>query len=167
MGTMKAGVLRTCSLLLALFAGACGLRGPSVPEPEPGEFYVFDRLAFGQSGAYANAVERVFRDDASWQAAQDSLRLIAAPPEVDFAQSMVLLLALPQESGGYTVEVLSIEAVADTLVVEYELTTPASDCITIAGRSLPFQAVAVRRSDAPIRFVRKEVSRRCTWRQDT
>lgn len=167
MGTMKAGIVRTCSLLLALFAGGCGLRSTGIPEPDPGELFVFDPLALGQAGAFTSPVERVLRDEAAWRAAQDSLRLNLPPAAVDFEQSMVLLLALPQESGGYSIEVLSVESLADTLVVEYELAVPASDCITIAGRSLPFQAVAVRRSDSPVRFVRSEITRRCTWRQNT
>lgn len=172
MKSLLDGPLR--ALLLAVVCSLAGCLSPNRPaasvtdaEAAAGEseFLVFDRLALGQTGSFTSPVERVYRDEDSWRAAMDSLRINVAPPPVDFTQSMVVLLALPQESGGYSIEVQAVEARKEGLLVEYELSVPAEDCIPIVGAALPFQAVTVRRADGPVTFVRKDFRYECTWRQ--
>lgn len=170
---LHAGPVRALSLgVLLLLVGCSSPDGPGGSSPAPtteaeesGEFLVFDPLALGQTGAFTTPIERVYRDEDSWRGAMDSLRINVAPGPVDFTQSMVVLLALPQESGGYSIEVQTVESRAEGLLVEYELSVPADDCIPIAGAALPFQAVTVRRADGPVTFVRKDFRYECTWRQ--
>jgi hypothetical protein len=78
---------------------------------------------------------------------------------------MVMVMALPQEIGGFGVETVAVELTTDEVVVEYVVTKPASDCIPVVGTSLPFEVVAVRRADGPVRFERRVESYRCTWKQ--
>ena len=170
---LHAGPVRALSLGVVLFLIGCSSPdGPGVSSPAPateaedsGEYLVFDRLALGQTGAFTTRVERVYRDEDSWRGAMDSLRINVAPPPVDFTQSMVVLLALPQETGGYSIEVQTVESRAEGLVIEYELSVPADDCIPIVGAALPFQAVEVRRADGPVTFVQEKFRYECTWRQ--
>jgi hypothetical protein len=157
------GLRLSGSLLLAVFAGACQVReGEVVSE---GDYLVFEALGRGQTGLVADSTERVFRSAAAWEAFRDSLSTFAPFPEVDFEQAMVLVMALPQEIGGFGVETVAVELTTDEVVVEYVVTKPASDCIPVVGTSLPFEVVAVRRADGPVRFERRVESYRCTWKQ--
>lgn len=151
------------SLLLGVFAGAC-----SVPDGEvvsEGEYLVFEPMGRGQDGQVADTLERVFRDAATWEAFRDSLVAFEAFPDVDFSQQMVVVMALPQDTGGYGVETVAVELRPDEAIVEYVVTQPAIDCIPVPGRSLPYEVVAVRTTELPVRFQRAVEPYRCTFRQ--
>lgn len=156
-------LLVVSSLVLVVLAGAC--RIPDGEVVSEGDYLVFDPMGRGQTGMIAEPIERVFRDEDSWTSFRDSLTTFVPLPDVDFEQTMVVVLALPQETGGFGVETASVELRAGEVVVEYVVTEPASDCIPVVGASLPFEVIRVRRSDLPVRFDQAVEPYRCTWKQ--
>jgi len=130
-----------------------------------GDYLVFEPMGRGQTGLLAGPLERVFRDQASWTAFSDSLTTFVPMRSVDFDQEMVVVIALPQEIGGYGIETESVELQGEIAVVDYVVTEPASDCIPVVGASLPFEVIRVRRTDGPVRFERTVEPYRCTWKQ--
>lgn len=131
-----------------------------------GDYLVFDRVGIGQSGSVAEASEWVLRDSVSWAEAQTKLRPLAPFEPVDFTQSVLVAVAIPTESGGYHIEVESVEEMEDHVLVTYLFHKPALDCIALSALALPFQVVEVRRfEDKEVRFERREQKYECTWKQ--
>ena len=131
-----------------------------------GEFLYFENIGMGQAGSAADTTEWVLRDSVSWASASALLKPLAPFKKVDFSQSNVVAIGLPKESGGYHIEVESIERAGGEVVVSYLLHVPANDCITLAAMALPFVAVKVRRfDDEVVRFARRQQRYECTWKQ--
>lgn len=108
-------------------------------------------------------VELAIRDSATWAAYQDSLRPLAPFKAVDFSQAMVLLVAVPQTTSGYSVDVTSVEQTDSTIIASYVLNEPGMDCLTASVQTMPFSAVLVRRAEGPVRFVRTREEYTCTF----
>lgn len=149
-------------LLLALLAGC--VEAPAVPEEPDSEPLYFEPIGLGQTALLADTTELLIRDAARWAAYQDSLRPLAAFKPVDFEQAMVLLVAVPVATGGYSVQVETVELLADEVIVRYMLTEPDDDCIPMMSQAVPFQAVLVRRAPGRVRFERQTELFRCEMR---
>ncbi len=131
-----------------------------------GDYLFFERVGSGQSGSVSEVSEWVLRDSASWAEAQTRLRPLAPFEPVDFTQAVVVAIAIPTESGGYHVEVESVEELEDHVLVTYLFQKPALDCITLSALAVPFLVVEVRRfDDKEVRFERREQKYECTWKQ--
>jgi hypothetical protein len=151
------------ALALTLPSFQCLDDGSTVVVDEESLPLPFERITRGQSAALEDTVEAVVTDSLDWRAI---LTLLNAPQSrpVDFGQVMVLFVALPAETGGYDVQFRSTEVIADTLIASYAVGVPAADCITALGRTVPFEAIAVRRVNEPVRFVRSIEPIPCTFR---
>lgn len=146
-----------------MLLSACGEDSEIVSE---GVVLFFEPVAIGQAGSAQDTLEVVVRDSLAWVDASRQLRPLAPYKRVDFSQSVVVAVAIPTESGGYHVEVQSVEDMGDEVVVTYLFHEPARDCITLAALALPFQVVSVRRfDDKPVRFERATQRYECTWKQ--
>lgn len=131
-----------------------------------GEYLYFETIGMGQTGAVADTTEWVLRDSTAWAEAASRLNPLAPFKKVDFSQSVVVVAGLPEESGGYHIEVESVERLPGKVVVSYLLHQPASDCITLSAEALPFVAIKVRRfEEASVRFERRQQRYECTWKQ--
>lgn len=151
------------ALVLALILTGCGADSEILTE---GDYLFFERVGIGQAGSVTDTTEWVLRDSVAWSEAQAKLRPLAPFETVDFSQEAVIVVAIPTESGGYHIEVESVEEMPDHVLVSYLFHKPALDCITLAALALPFQAVSVRRfEDKPVRFERREQDYECTWKQ--
>ena len=154
-------------LLGALLLAATGCLGDTAEretEVTLSEAFAFELVGRGQRTALdtTEATEVAIRTAEAWTAYQDSLTPLQPFNPVDFSQEMVLLAAVPVPAGGYGVEVETVEKQNDSLLVHYRLSTPGYDCMTALGRAIPFQAVRVGRTDAPVRFVQEQETYRCT-----
>ena len=125
----------------------------------------FEPIGMGQSASLADTVatEVIVRDSLTWVAYQDSLRPLAAFKPVDFSQAMVVMVAREVESGGYSVEVEEVETANGEIQINYLLTVPSPDCITVMADASPFQAVLVRRAEGTPRFAHRTELYRCTF----
>ena len=151
-------------VLLPLAGSQCGLEGPRVSIDEETRPLYFEQIARGQRAALTDTVEIVIEDNETWTRYSGFLGV--APPDhpVDFDQMMVLLVAVPAESGGYDVSFRSVEAADSVIVAHYVLGVPDDDCMTAMGITTPFQAVSVPRVDLPVVFERGIERVRCTLR---
>lgn len=120
----------------------------------PDEVLYFEPVAMGHNGSVRDTMEVVFTEPSEFQDAVANLNLLGPIGDIDFSQTMVGLIAIPTESGGYVVQVKSIEKTGNQIVVSYEFSTPGQDCMTIQALSLPFQIVKMKRSEGEITFNR-------------
>ncbi len=123
-------------------------------EATPDALY-FEVVGRGQSGSLSDTTEAVLRSPEEWAALRDSLRPAAPFEPIDFDQTMLLVAALPQTSGGYRVQMESVEKTGDKILASYVVFAPGPDCITFMALTLPFQVVAVRRADGNVTFRRR------------
>ena len=126
------------------------------------ESLYFEAVGAGQAGSLADTTETVLRTESEWITYTDSLRSPEAFQPVDFSQTMLVLVALPQASGGYRIQMESVEAEEDGLVASYVVYAPGPDCMVIMAQTLPFQVVAVRRSPGDMTFRRRVELESCS-----
>jgi len=137
-----------CSLVLI------GCQTAPVIDDGPDELLYFEAVGMGHSGALRDTLEVVFTEAAAFEQSLSKLNPLGTLKEIDFSQTMVGLIAVPTESGGYIVDVKSVEKTGDEIVVSYEFSTPGEDCVTIQALSLPFQIVKIKRSEGNVTFNR-------------
>jgi len=119
----------------------------------PDEVLIFEAIGLGQNGSVRDTVHVVLNDQAELDAMLQQVEPLEPLPEVDFSQYMVGLVAVPTESGGYTVEIKSVERTGDEITVHYILNVPGTDCITLQALALPHQYVMIARSQGNVTFV--------------
>jgi len=153
-------ILKALALCVPLFLMA-GCQPASQLEDGPDEVLFFESIGLGHYGAAREPIERVLRDEASFDEAISGLSLLDDLPAVDFDQTMVGLIAVPTESGGYIIEVQSVERTGEELTVHYRFSAPADDCITPQALALPFQIVIIAKSPGNVSFVRETVTYHC------
>jgi protease stability complex PrcB-like protein len=158
--------LPIASLWMCLFVLLSGC-GPDSEVVSEGEYLYFEPIGMGQAGALTEVGEWVVRDSVSWVESSDLLSPLAPFKPVRFDQTVVVAVAIPEESGGYHVEIESVERTGEGILITYLLHEPAGDCITLVAPALPFQVVAVRRfEEENVTFVRRTQNYECTWRQN-
>jgi len=127
------------------------------------EVLYFEQIGYGQRGSLTDSTEIALRSPQEWAIYRDSLSPTAPFDSVDFEQGIVLLVALPQESSGHSINFVNIEAHDTFSVAEYVVSAPAEDCLAAFAETVPFTAVMVRRTDNPVRFERETEEYRCTF----
>lgn len=127
------------------------------------EVLYFEQIGYGQRGSLKDSTEIALRSPQEWAIYRDSLKPIAPFDSVDFEQGIVMLVALPQESSGHSINFVNIEAHDSVTVAEYVVSAPAEDCLAAFAETVPFTAVMVRRTDNPVRFEREIEEYRCTF----
>ncbi len=157
---------RPNAVLVALAALGIGLVGCG-PEQDPEAVsetmaVYFESIGRGQSGAFTDTLEVVIRDSTEWDAVRAQLDTLLPFRDVDFSEAMVLLAAVPTPIGGSTIIFESVEDDGEHIIAMYQLGLPGRDCRSIEGAALPFQAVMVPRTDAPVRFEHNMARNPCT-----
>ena len=153
--------------VLWVFAVSCfllaimGCNEPPVEQPDESMPLYFETIGRGQYGEVRDTVEVISITSEQWADVSATVRPLAAFEPVDFDQSMVALIALPAESGGYTIEVESVESLDGQLTISYLVSEPGADCITPTALALPFQAVSIQKTAGEIRFERRTERYKC------
>lgn len=148
------------TLLLTMIPGCGGVEAETEPQSE---VLYFEPIGYGQSGSLRDTTEILIRTTDDWDVYRDSLNPIAPFKSVDFSQGVILLAALPQTTSGHIIEFITVEERDSVTIAEYVVNLPAEDCLTATAEAVPFQAVMVRRTDLPVRFVRETEEYRCTF----
>ncbi|MDX1740271.1 MAG: protease complex subunit PrcB family protein [Rhodothermales bacterium] len=148
-------------LLAGLLTGCLGSTDGDASVEVGAEALYFEPVGIGQAGTLSDTTEIVLRTPEEWSAIRDSLRSPEAFRSVDFSQTMLMVAALPQPSGGYRIQFESVEKEGDDIIASYAVYGPAADCITIMGRTLPFQVIAVRVAAGNVTFRRRLVLESC------
>ncbi len=123
-------------------------------EPEYDVLY-YATLVRGNDSAVRDTTEMVIRDAETWEEVKEKLEYFEAPRPVDFQQAMVLLIALPVDTGGYFLNVDTIEYDENRVMVTYIIFEPGSDCLNVAAEITPYIAVEVRRTETPVTFTHR------------
>jgi len=121
----------------------------------------FETIGWGHSGIVRDTTEVIIRTSDEWDRISSNYRPLEDFEAIDFSQVMVALIALPAESGGYSIEVESVESVEGIVTVSYLVSEPGTDCITPTALTLPFQAVLIRKAGGIVEFVRRTESFKC------
>ncbi len=158
-GVRSNTVVKYIVAVLVLVLTSC--EEPAVEIEDHSEPLYFETIGRGHTGVGRDTLEVVVRDADSWARVSASIRPLAPFESVDFSQAMVALIALPTESGGYTIEVETVESLDGLITVSYLVNEPGTDCITPTALALPFQAVFFKREDGEVRFVRRTVAYSC------
>ncbi len=128
------------------------------------EALYFEPIGTGYRAQVSDTTELVFRTREEWESFLPVLEPMAAFADSDFEQTMIVVAVVPAFSGGYTVEFEAIEEIGEEVVATYGVGEPGFDCVAISALTQPFQVVAVRRSDKPVRFVRHSRPETCSSR---
>jgi hypothetical protein len=125
----------------------------------------FTRILTQHTSGFDEPVELVIRDQAKLESAWKTLFNGIpgnAPPAVDLAKEMVILVALGgRSSGGYSAQVDAVTRGADGAVVRYTVTSPGAGCMTTQSLTSPVDVVRAPRIDGKVRFERREIVQAC------
>lgn len=155
---MHWGWMVGAALSLGLVFAACrrdAAHGPEGPRDGALAPELVQRVLQGTvSGVEADGVF-VCRDDESWQrfwSEHTRLQLpTPAAPEVDFGESCVIAVFCgDRPSGGYAVEIDTIERVGEGLRVYARETRPEEGSAQVTMMTMPFELVAVPRFAGPV-----------------
>mmetsp|Transcript_36040 Transcript_36040/g.39833 ORF Transcript_36040/g.39833 Transcript_36040/m.39833 type:complete len:202 (-) Transcript_36040:101-706(-) len=118
---------------------------------------VFQTIEHGFDSGFKNSAQEVFRLSSEFEALWQSHSTIFSPPpnipEVDFESDMVLGVFLgTQNSGGYDIEIKSIEENDSEISVKCETKGPLGGIVTCA-LTQPFHIVKISKSTKPVRFI--------------
>jgi len=76
-----------------------------------------------------------------------------APPAIDFTKDMILAVFIWQRpSGGFSVEIIRVEKVEDTIVVFFRETEPSPDAMVTAVLTQPYHIIRIKKTDLPVIF---------------
>ena len=96
----------------------------------------------------ADAWEKLWKQHASAAGESDKI------PAVDFSKEMVVLATMgTKRTGGYTIEIVGVEAKDKTLRISIKKSSPPPDAMTIQALTAPFHFVAVPKSSLKPEFV--------------
>jgi len=125
----------------------------------------FTRLVSMTTSGFTEPAELVLRDPTALAAAWRTLYggVPGNPaPAVDFAQKMVVLVALGQRNtGGYAIRFDSMTVEAGVPRVRYTATSPGPSCMTTQSLTSPVDVVLVRRIDGQAQFDARKVVQDC------
>jgi protease stability complex PrcB-like protein len=112
-------------------------------------------VARGDQSFIESERQVVARSSAEWNAIWRQHDPDRPVPAVDFSKEMVVGVFLgSRNTGGYSVEIVSASVEQDALIVRYRQRTPPPDAITAQVITMPFQLVAIPKTDAAVKFQR-------------
>jgi hypothetical protein len=139
----------------ALFAGFLAASPASAAE---GPAAAVRSLAKGGFSAITETQQVVLRDakvwEQFWRKHSPDPRTMEKMPKVDFEKEMVIAVTMGQQrTGGYLVEIASVEREDEKLKVTVRRRAPPPDSMTIQVVTSPYHFVAVPKSDLKAEFV--------------
>lgn len=119
--------------------------------------------------AYTGIEDRrrvVFRTQAEWETFWRELTRNTSPaeptPEIDFSRRIVIAAAMGlRSSGGFAIEITTVRATGDELLVEVLETSPGPSCAVTMALTAPVTAVSVERRAGPVSFIERAETRDC------
>jgi hypothetical protein len=118
------------------------------------------------TGGTAEPLLFEIRDEESWQVLWRRMVANHSPtpprPAVNFDREMLLGAFMGQRSsGGYTIEIVSVRDVGETLHATVVRTSPGRECMGLAVMTAPADVVRVDRVDKPVRWETRDRVRPC------
>jgi len=135
------------------------------PEPDSeitvdeGEPLVFDAAARGQTASTRDTLEVIVRTAEEWARISGQFQPVSPFREFDFTQTMLGVVSIPVNTGGFSIDVESVEMVDSTLVIAYVQNVPGATCITPQALAEAWQVFTIRQTE----FADVEFARRTEW----
>jgi protease stability complex PrcB-like protein len=129
-----------------------------------GALVILNPVAFtsvhqGTQSQIEDAREVTIRTAPEWQALWKE-HAPAAPPRVDFSKMMVVGVFLgTRPTGGYSVEIVSVDATGGEIVVTYRETQPPRDAMLTQALMSPVHLVSIPKQQGTVRFVSQRAQR--------
>ena len=140
---MVASLGLTAALLVACAAGTSGGSEATVEHP-------FETILSQAHSGIREPRREVIRDEASWARLWAEIHAVVTPapplPPVDFAQHMLIAVALGQrQSGGFGVKVRGVASRGERLEVSVAESCPAAGAMVTMSLTQPVEVVRVAR----------------------
>ena len=154
----RVSVFAAAGLLTLACLGTFAAAGHRRPPPGSGAVAFETLVQRSIPGQQGGQIRQVVHDAAAWRDLWSSLRerdsgvLAHEAPAVDFEKSMVILVAMPTQSCVSKVTIRGITHPPGALVVDLLEAPSAPNCVCMVAQR-PLHAVAVPRTDDPVRFV--------------
>lgn len=138
--------------------------------PEDAQAVALSRIPEAQGLRYwsemTTARRLVIRDQKQWESRWlemvGSLRPIPPTPAVDFANHVVILVAMgTRSSGGYAIDIEAVHAMDDDIWVSVRQTSPGPSCLRTAANSAPVDLAVVPRFGDDATFLEEESEHDC------
>jgi len=101
----------------------------------------------------ADAWEKLWKQHATTAGESEKI------PAVDFSKEMVVVATMgTKRTGGYTIEIVGVEAKDKALRISVKKTSPPPDAFTVQALTAPFHFVAVPKSNLKPEFVEVKAS---------
>lgn len=122
------------------------------------------RLEKGSQSGVVEPRQVVIKDTASWERLwrehQSGNQPQRPAPEIDFAREIVIFVAMGQQSsGGFTIEIVNVEASQLGFRILFQRKGPPPDAMTTQALTAPFEIVAIPKSDLRPEFVEIKTAR--------
>ena len=144
---------------VAAFGCASGEQEPSAPGDDESLAVTYDIVLSGQQASIQTQSAVVVSDQETWNAVfrstQGAVLSDETPPIVNFDEHRLLVLfAGSRSTGGYSIEVESIEESDASIDVRVRVLSPAPDAMVTQVITSPFVVVQLRttRDDITVRF---------------
>jgi hypothetical protein len=160
------------TLSLAVFVSACEPAPEQEPVAAPTATIAMVRLAadsgtFAINSGYETPATLVIRDSSAWAAAWATVHAGIEPqpalPEVNFAESMIVLAAIGQQpNGGHSVVITSSTFDSTgAVVVRADHRMPGSNCMASMALVQPLDIARIPTTNAAVRFEVVPVTQEC------
>ena len=165
----KKNASRSTSLILLVLSGAALVtsgcdRNRLIDTVETGSFsenLPFETVGIGQRITITATTELIIRTEAEWLELSRTMTPYEAFSTIDFDQVMLAVVAVQVDSGGWAVDVESVEQADGKIEVAYVISEPGVDCITPQALATPFQVIKVRKMDGDVTFISRSESFSC------
>jgi len=136
-------------VLMISFVAGCSAKNIG-DSPESQDFTTISR---GQASSISDQRQLVIRDEQGlkdiWQQIDDAGSL----PEIDFEDNMVIAVFMGERpTGGYGIEIESIDAYAGSITVNVVETEPGPDDLTTQALTYPYHIVTTGNTDGIVAF---------------
>lgn len=117
----------------------------------------FETLGKGTNSRIEKPLQEVIKSPEKWQSLWRRIQAPGDPPNINFSESMVVLVAMgTQRTGGYSIQVSKVREEKGKIIVSYQAKKPGPGAITTQALTSPFHVVKLQRSELPVVF--EEVS---------
>lgn len=156
------------SVIVALLVAA--VPGCMQGVPEDAQAVALSRIPearwFLYDSGMATARRRVIRDQGHWESRWlemvGSLRPIPPTPAVDFANHVVIVVAMgTRPTGGYAIDIEAVHAMDDDVWVSVRQTSPGPSCVVATANSAPVDVAVVPRFGGDATFLEEESEHDC------
>jgi hypothetical protein len=126
----------------------------------------FETVASGTTSGITERKQIAIKSESEWISTWNMLNSSVNPvppiPNVDFTQSMVILVTMGERTtAGYRVEITDITKETEGLLVKVVETSPGKGCVVPQVITRPYQIVVLERSEEAVIFNTQAVVKNC------